>query len=345
MGQEDVKERDALLRSWLIEVLGEKPLALSPASADASFRRYWRVQVGNRTWIAMDAPPGREDCGRYVRLARLLRAYGVQTPEVHAEDLSRGFLLISDLGDQVYLSALNDATADRLYGDALETLLLIQTRLPQAGLPEYDAPFLQRELGLFRTWLVEGLLGLELMRPEYRQWEGVEALLIANALEQPRVFVHRDYHSRNLMLTERENPGVLDFQDAVSGPLTYDLVSLLRDCYIAWDPERVWGWALDHYDRLCSCGRLVGVDEQRFRRWFDLMGAQRHLKAAGIFARLSLRDGKHGYLADIPRTLGYVIAVCGRHPELAAFGEWLQGRILPALAHLVPVRRPDMDIN
>ncbi len=323
-------EREALLRSWLRSVLGEGPLDLRPASSDASFRHYWRVRWDDRTWIAMDAPPEQEDCGRYADLARLFRACGVNTPEIHAEDRALGFLLISDLGDRLYLSALDATTADRLYGDALEALLIIQTRVPTAGLPVYDAPFLRRELALFRHWLIKGLLGLELTEETAAAFARAKDILIANALEQPQVCVHRDYHSRNLMVTDRDNPGVLDFQDAVVGPVTYDLVSLLRDCYITWPKERVWDWALGHFERLRSLGLLdTQIHERRFCRWFDLMGAQRHLKAAGIFARLSLRDGKHGYLADIPRTLGYVVEVCARYPELHLLGAWVQESVLP----------------
>ncbi|MGQ9660169.1 MAG: aminoglycoside phosphotransferase family protein [Thermochromatium sp.] len=324
-------DRTAVLRSWLIEVLGSEPLDLTPASSDASFRRYWRVHCAGETWIAMDAPPGLEDCGRYADLARRLRACGLNTPEIQAEAREQGFLLITDLGERVYLGELNDQTADRLYGDALDALERLQTRVPVAGLPRYDVALLRRELVLFRDWLLQAFLQLSLDAADLARIERVESILVANALEQPCVCVHRDYHSRNLMLTEVDNPGVLDFQDAVVGPITYDLVSLLRDCYIAWPEARVRDWALGYFRRASASGLLAGVEPERFERWFDLMGMQRHLKASGIFARLSLRDGKHGYLADIPRTLHYVLAVARRYPELRAFGDWLAGPVSQAL--------------
>jgi len=326
-----VSDRTAVLRSWLSEVLGSESLELTPASSDASFRRYWRVRRDGETWIAMDAPPEFEDCGRYADLARRFRACGLNTPEIHAEFREQGFLLISDLGDRVYLGELNAQSADRLYGDALDALETLQTRAPVEGLPQYDTALLTRELGLFREWLLHGFLELPLDERDRERLDRVESILIDSALEQPRVCVHRDYHSRNLMLTEAGNPGVLDFQDAVVGPITYDLVSLLRDCYIAWPEARVRDWALGYFQRAGASGLLNAVEAERFERWFDLMGMQRHLKASGIFARLSLRDGKHGYLADIPRTLGYVLDVAGRYPELREFGDWLGGPVTAAL--------------
>ena len=326
-----VSDRTAVLRSWLSEVLDSESLELTPASSDASFRRYWRVRRAGETWIAMDAPPAFEDCGRYADLARRFRACGLNTPEIHAEFREQGFLLISDLGDRVYLGELNAQSADRLYGDALDALETLQTCAPVEGLPQYDTALLTRELGLFREWLLQGLLELPLGARDHERLDRVESILIDNALEQPRVCVHRDYHSRNLMLTEAGNPGVLDFQDAVVGPITYDLVSLLRDCYIAWPEARVRDWAFGYYRRAGASGLLDAVEPERFERWFDLMGMQRHLKACGIFARLSLRDGKHGYLADIPRTLGYVLDVAGRYRELREFGDWLGSTVLTAL--------------
>lgn len=326
-----MSDRTAVLRSWLSDVLGPESLELTPASSDASFRRYWRVRRAGETWIAMDAPPEFEDCGRYADLARRFRACGLNTPEIHAEFREQGFLLISDLGDRVYLGELNEQSADRLYGDALDALETLQTRAPVEGLHQYDTALLTRELGLFREWLLQGLLERPLDARDRERLDRVASVLIASALEQPRVCVHRDYHSRNLMLTEAGNPGVLDFQDAVVGPITYDLVSLLRDCYIAWPEARVRDWALGYYRRAGASGLLDAVEAERFERWFDLMGMQRHLKACGIFARLSLRDGKHGYLADIPRTLGYVLDVAGRYPELHEFGDWLGGPVSTAL--------------
>jgi aminoglycoside/choline kinase family phosphotransferase len=244
-------------------------------------------------------------------------------PEVHAEDLTNGFLALSDLGDRLYLAELDGQSVDRLYGDALAALAVIQSRGPLAGLPIYDAPFLQRELEIFREWFVGHHLGLEFSAEDQAAWGRACDALVANALEQPQVCVHRDYHSRNLMINESQNPGILDFQDAVVGPVTYDLVSLLKDCYIQWPQERVTGWALGYLRLAIESGVLPALDPTRFLRWFDLMGAQRHLKAAGIFARLHHRDGKPDYLQHIPRTLGYVREVCARYPELSDLGRLL----------------------
>ena len=312
-----------LVRDWL-DAQGLGGCELEPASSDASFRRYFRVTHSGGSLIVMDAPPEREDVRPWLRMARRLREIGVNAPEVQVADEERGLVLMSDLGGRSYLAELNEDTVERLYGDALAALNVIQVCGPGAGeLPDYDRALLMEEMALFRDWLVERRLGFELEPGERaRLDEAFEALADA-ALEQPRVCVHRDYHSRNLMVTERHSPGVLDFQDAVFGPVTYDLVSLLRDCYIAWPRERVEDWALGFHELAVQSGTLREgeVDEQQFLRWFDWMGVQRHLKAAGIFARLDLRDGKPGYLKDIPRTLGYVIEVAGRYPEL----EWLGG--------------------
>ena len=327
-----VTTRHDLLRQWVASVLGKDAFTLEPASSDASFRRYWRVRQGDNTLIIMDAPPAQEDCGRFVDLARRLRAIGLHTPEVHAQDLANGFLALSDLGDRLYLAELDAARADRLYADALAALAIIQARGPQEGLPRYDAPFLGRELEIFRDWFLGRHLGLTLNAAEAAGWDRAGEALIASALEQPQVCVHRDYHSRNLMITEPAGPGILDFQDAVVGPVTYDLVSLLRDCYIQWPAARVTGWALGYRQLAIDSGVLPAVDAARFLRWFDLMGVQRHLKACGIFARLHHRDGKPNYLNDIPRTLGYVREVATRYPELGDLERLLAERIAPALA-------------
>lgn len=326
-----MSERNDAMRAWLARVTQSADFELVAASSDASFRRYWRLIQGGETRIVMDAPPAQEDCGRYVDLARRFRAIGINTPEILAEDRAQGFLLISDLGDRVYLSHLSEASADRLYGDALAALLTIQAHGPTQGLPAYDAPFLKRELGLFREWFLDRHLGLGLSRAEADMLEALDALLIATALEQPQVCVHRDYHSRNLMVTASENPGVLDFQDAVVGPVTYDVVSLLRDCYIAWPAEKVADWALAYQRLACQAGVIREEDPQRFLRWFDLMGLQRHLKVCGIFARLNLRDGKPHYLADLPRTLGYIVEVAGRYRDLSEFGAFLGDKVRHAM--------------
>jgi len=322
-----------LLRHWLECSLGWPGCGLAPASTDASFRRYFRVTHGDETVIAMDAPPGKEDVEPYLRVAGMLEAVGVNAPRVIARNAADGFLLLTDLGATTYLDALGDAgRAGPLYRDAIAALVRIQAggRDHVAALPPYDERLLRTEMRLFPDWLLVRHLGIELDAVSATLGSAAD-LLVANALAQPQVFVHRDYHSRNLMVVEGANPGILDFQDAVHGPLTYDLVSLLRDCYVAWPQERVLGWARDFRRLAASAGLETGADEAQFLRWLDLMGVQRHLKAAGIFARLWHRDGKPGYLADVPRTLGYVVEACERHDDLAALGELVRVRVLPAM--------------
>jgi aminoglycoside/choline kinase family phosphotransferase len=326
-----MSDRRSLVEGWVRATLGVADLELEPASSDASFRRYWRVRHGGGTVIAMDAPPEHEDCGRFVHIARQLRAIGLNTPEILAQDLGRGLLLIGDLGEGLYLDALGEDSVERLYGDALAALAAIQACGPTDGLPVYDGPFLRREMDIFREWLLDKHLGLALSAQEAAMLDGAFDCLVANALEQPQVCVHRDFHSRNLMVVPTHNPGVLDFQDAVVGPVTYDLVSLLRDCYIAWPRARVEEWAAGYFALAVQSGVLEQGHEGRFLRWFDLMGMQRHLKASGIFARLHRRDGKPGYLADIPRTLGYVVEVAAGYPDLRDLGRFVQERVLPAL--------------
>ena len=326
-------ERIQALHQWLQEELGFDDYGLEPASSDASFRRYFRVTRGGRSYIVMDAPPEREDCRPFIQVTRMLFDLGLQVPELLESDPARGFLLLGDLGDRCYLQALNEQTVDRLYGDALAALVVMQACGPNdARLPPYDRELLLREMALFPDWLLRAHLGLALDEAEALALQAGFALLADNALQQPQVFVHRDYHSRNLMVTDRNNPGILDYQDAVVGPVTYDLVSLLRDCYIHWPRARVEDWALGYRELAQQSGILrEDVDEARFLRWFDRMGVQRHLKAAGIFARLNHRDGKPGYLADIPRTLGYIVEVAEQDAELAFLGELIRERVLPRL--------------
>lgn len=325
-----VDQRYELMRNWLSQVRPGVSQEVTPASGDASFRRYFRVRGADGTAVVMDAPPDQVDCRPFIVLAEAFRDLGLQTPQVLAADLEQGFLLLSDLGECQYLTVLSEASVGRLYDDALAGLARLQTGgdLATDLLPPYDAPLLRRELELFREWYLIRHLGLRLREEEHDWLDAAFAMLIASALEQPRVWTHRDYHSRNLMVTESHNPGVLDFQDAVIGPLTYDLVSLLRDCYIAWPQERVEAWALGHRERLREQGLAETGDAVTFLRWFDLMGVQRHLKAAGIFARLNIRDGKPGYLGDIPRTLNYVWAVSSRYGELAGLRRLLQERVM-----------------
>ncbi|NIW86622.1 MAG: phosphotransferase [Gammaproteobacteria bacterium] len=319
-----MSDRMQALRAWLDRVVGARADALEPASTDASFRRYFRVRVGADSLIVMDAPPGKEDCRRYVHVASLLREAGVKVPEVLAADLELGFLLLTDFGSTPYLAALDENTVDRLYGEALDTLLLMQTRASAAGLPEYDDGRLLAEMALFPQWLLRAHLGLSLDSVQDAVLQGAFELLCRSAAEQPRVFVHRDYHSRNLMVLNGGHPGILDFQDAVRGPLTYDLLSLLRDVYVCWPRERVRAWVCGYRERLIAAGTLDASHGDRFQRWFDLMGVQRHLKIAGIFARLYHRDGKPVYLRDIPLTLDYLGEECAPYPELGPLADLVE---------------------
>jgi len=311
------------LQQWTGNQLGWSSAELTPASADASFRRYFRVQQGDVSYILMDAPPEKEDCEPFIHVSRLLLALGLHVPEILASDLDQGFLLLSDLGTRLYLDELNDSNVDRLYGDALGALATLQSCGPDSDFPTYDRKLLLSEMSLFRDWLLGTHLDMKLDEAEHRNLQRSFDRLAENALEQPQVCVHRDYHSRNLMLSARHNPGILDYQDAVIGPVTYDLVSLLRDCYISWPRQRVEDWALGYLELAVQTGimRPDQANEQQFLKWFDWMGVQRHLKAAGIFARLNHRDGKPGYMPDVPRTLGYVREVCARYSELAALGD------------------------
>jgi aminoglycoside/choline kinase family phosphotransferase len=325
-------KRFELLKKWLSEVTDVEQVELRPASGDASFRRYFRFELadgGSR--IAMDAPPPQEDCRPFVEIAGAFEALGLHVPHIYAQDLEQGFLLLSDLGTELYLDLLNADTVEQLYGDALNALALIQAGGPRQELPPYDRELLLGEMELFREWLLGRQLDLHLEPSEQKMLDRTFFFLADTALEQPRVCVHRDYHSRNLMVTEQGNPGVIDFQDAVVGPVTYDLVSLLRDCYIRWPKGQVEAWAMQYFQLAEQAGVLHREHEAQFICWFDLMGVQRHLKAAGIFARLNQRDGKPGYLKDIPRTLGYIVEVAPDYPELVGLGALIEQRVLPAL--------------
>lgn len=324
------------LRTWLREGLRFGEFELAPASADASFRRYFRVtRPGRASLIVMDAPPDRENVGPYLRVAEMLGEIGVHAPRVLERNAEAGFLLITDLGSLTYLRALEKGgRADALYGDAIAALVAVQVRGARYAkqLPPYDAKLLRFEMGLFQDWLLTRHLGVTLDADEASMLAQAMNLLTESALAQPRVFVHRDYHSRNLMVCPGANPGILDFQDAVYGPLTYDLVSLLRDCYIAWPAAQVREWIATYSRRAESQGLDLAGDDWQFARWFDLMCVQRHLKTSGIFCRLWYRDGKPGYLDDIPRTLGYVREAARRHAELEALVDLLDRHVLPRLA-------------
>ena len=317
-------ERLERLRQWTRQQLGWPELELRPASVDASFRRYFRVRQGDLSYILMDAPPDKEDCSSFIHVSELFLGLGLHVPEILARDLEQGFLLLSDLGNTLYLDELNENTAARLYGDALGALAALQSCDPDTtGLPQYDRQLLLFEMSLFRDWLIGTHLNLRLARSRQQDLQKSFELLADSALGQVMVCVHRDYHSRNLMVSTYHNPGILDYQDAVIGPVTYDLVSLLRDCYISWPRQRVEDWVMGYFELAQQTGifRRDRIKETQFLSWFDWMGVQRHLKAAGIFARLNHRDGKSGYLADIPRTLGYVREVCSRYSELSELGD------------------------
>jgi N-acetylmuramate 1-kinase len=320
---------------WVAQALDLPSVELSPVSGDASFRRYFRYTQGVQTFIAMDAPPEKEDSSSFVAIARSWREQGIEVPELLEVDLEKGFLLLSDFGDEVLLDQLNATQPDisqgeRYYTSAMQTLQAIQGLKPASDypLPAYDSALLQREMALFPDWLLDKKLALDLTDSERDLLTSVFSVLENSALAQKQVSVHRDYHARNLMVLD-QGLGVIDFQDAVQGPQTYDLVSLLRDCYIVWPDEQVDKWCRDFY--VMSAESPKDLSYEQFKQDFDWMGMQRHLKAAGIFARLSLRDGKHAYLNDIPRTVEYLYRVSSVYPQFSDFSEFLRSRVMPAL--------------
>jgi len=270
----------------------------------------------------MDAPPEHEDCRPFVHVARLLRAAGVNAPDIVAQDLAQGFLLLTDLGDTTYLSALNEGNADRLFGDALDALLKWQFASREGELPLYDAPLLQRECDLFTDWYIMRHVQLTLSAAQQQSLAEMIKLIISRNVAQPAVYVHRDYMPRNLMVAD-PNPGVIDFQDAVYGPITYDLVSLTRDAFVSWEEQRVLDWTVRYWEKAKRVGLPVDTDFAAFYRDFEWMGLQRHLKVLGIFARLHYRDGKAGYLEDTPRFMRYARAVAGRYLELGPLARLL----------------------
>jgi len=300
-----------------------RQLRIGVASADASFRSYWRVESDSSSWIVMDAPPAQEDVRPWLDIGARLRGADLHAPEVVATDLEQGFVLMEDLGTRTYLPELNDASVDSLYADAFAALQTMQRDVDAGDLPVFDSTRTIPEMELLGTWFLERHLGLA---PSCTPCDVIENAfrLLANAAdEQPRRFMHRDYHSRNLLIAGSNNPGIIDFQGAMLGPITYDLASLLRDCYITWPIERVEAWVEAYRQRLIDA-QMVDVDARQFRRWFDLIGMQRHIKVLGIFCRLWYRDGKADYLADLPRVLDYVLGVAHRYPELVDFGALLE---------------------
>jgi len=302
-------------REWALAALGLGEADFAPASADASFRRYFRISEGGRSWIVMDAPPQQERLEPFVTVARLLHDAGLNAPRVLAEDRARGYLLLTDLGRQTFLQVLDADNADRLMSAAIDALLRWQQASRSGVLPPYDAALLQRELDLFPDWYVGRHLQRQLSRDQRETLSAVERLLVDAALAQPRVYVHRDYMPRNLMLSQ-PSPGILDFQDAVEGPISYDVVSLFRDAFLSWPAARVEAWMRRYHEGARRQGLPVADDFAAFRRDCDWMGLQRHLKVIGIFARINYRDGKPHYLGDVPRFIRYVREVAIGYPQL-----------------------------
>lgn len=330
MSDQDIRLQS--LKVWLDEQLpalfsahgwgAVPPATLTAASSDASFRRYFRWEGAGRTFIVMDAPPPQENCKPFVDIAHLLEKSGINVPKIYAEDLTQGFLLLNDLGRQTYLDVIDADNADALFADAIQALLAYQQLPMDPPLPSYDVALLRRELELFPEWYVKRHLGIEMDEAQLSDWQQVSELLINSALAQPKVLVHRDYMPRNLMISE-PNPGVLDFQDAVYGPVTYDVTCLFKDAFLSWPQERVSDWLRTYWDQARAVGIPVQEDFASFERASDLMGVQRHLKVIGIFARICHRDGKPRYLEDVPRFFAYIEAVLSRRPELAQLGQLL----------------------
>jgi len=328
-------ERFSLVTDWVTRELRLSPRLIEPASSDASFRRYFRVFHEGGTHIVMDAPPGREDVRPYLNITVMLETAGVHVPRVYEWDAERGLLLLEDLGTRQYLPALEAGQdVDQLYRDALQALAHIQVRGRDSAfqLPAYDREVLVREMALMPEWFCARHLQLDLNRGQGEMITAAFEFLVAEALGQPQVFVHRDYHSRNLMITRQRNPGIIDFQDALRGPVGYDLVSLLKDCYISWPRPRVEAWVREYRLMMhTQASHSAGINDAQMLRWFDVIGIQRHLKVLGIFARLWYRDGKCGYLKDLPLTLQYVVDACASFPQLQALREFLQHFAVPAL--------------
>lgn len=309
-------QRQQQVTEWLKRQFPNAQFALAPASADASFRRYFRATFGDgSTRIVMDAPPQHEDCKPFLHVAKLFADAGTHTPHVYAQDLELGFLLLSDLGNTTYLQALTVDNAPQLYSAATDALIKIQLASRENELPPYDEALLRRELNLFPDWYIAKHLGVTLSEKQQAKLEEVFTRIVANNLAQPKVYVHRDYHSRNLMVTE-PNPGIIDFQDAVYGPITYDLASLFKDAYIKWEEAEIMDWLIRYWEKARKARLPVHADFGEFYRDYEMMGAQRHIKVLGIFARLCHRDGKDAYLKDMPLVMSYLRAACVRYIDL-----------------------------
>lgn len=320
------------LQSWLTDQLSSE-IQITPILGDASFRRYFRIKDNQNIYIAMDSPPQLEDPLPFVAIARTFAQLGLKVPAIYAANLNDGFLLISDLGDHLYLSALNSESADHLYTLAMKELDIIQScqSTPGWDLPAFDVTFMMTELNNCKEWFFKQHLGLSLNNSEQLMLDNVLNALLQSAIEQPQCCVHRDYHSRNLMVLSDQRVGILDFQDAVRGPVSYDVISLLRDCYISWPADQVNRWALQFFKQRQAAGAMQKYSSEQFMRWFDLMGMQRHMKCLFIFARKFHRDGSRNYLSDLPRTLNYLTTVSANYPEFKSFHLWLAEEITPRL--------------
>lgn len=320
------------LKNWITETMHGAEFTVTPLLGDASFRRYFRIQFADHTAIAMDAPPEREESYPFVTIARAFAKLGLRVPQILKENLSIGFLLLTDLGDKLYLKELNSNNADILYGNALQELLVVQACREVHGwaLPHFDQRMMGQELDFFSYWFLDRYLNLHLTQKESVTVREAFQFLLDAATEQPQVCVHRDYHSRNLLVLDDCKVGIVDFQDAVWGPLTYDVVSLLRDCYVDWPQEQVQKWALTYLRNAIAANIVPAtITPEQFMRWFDLMGIQRHLKATFIFVRKLLRDNHPGYLDDVPRTLNYIHTVAKPYRELQKFNKLFNNVILP----------------
>ena len=322
MASAPIDTRLTALREWITRVHLPGGFELAPASADASFRRYFRITDGGKTWVAMDAPPPQEDCRPFVRVAALMLDAGLHAPRVVAQDLERGFLLLTDLGATTYLNGFDADNPPRLMSDAIDALIQWQLSSKPGVLPPYDDALLRREVQLFPDWYVAKHLHTALSDAQGTAFDQVTQLLINAALAQPKVYVHRDYMPRNLMIST-PNPGVLDFQDAVYGPITYDVASLFRDAFVSWPEQQELDWVIRYWERAKAAGLPVNTDFGEFWRAFEWMGLQRHIKVLGIFARINYRDGKPHYLKDTPRFIGYARRVSARYRELAPFAKLL----------------------
>lgn len=314
-------QRYLQIQQWLQTIFTDQEFTLTSASSDASFRRYFRVNGVDNSWIVMDAPPVHEDLKPFIHISKLLAAHQLPVPEIFQQNLKQGFLLLSDLGNTAFLSVLNQDSVQGLYKQAIDCIVQMQLISKPADLPAYDAQLLGNELALFDQWFLGRHLGLD--KPDFI--DDLYLFLVSEAQKQPQVFVHRDYHSRNLMLQSDGLPGIIDFQDAVWGPVTYDLVSLLRDVYIKWPSSQVMGF-LSYYLQQAIQHHILdqSVTMTQIQRWFDLIGLQRHLKILGIFCRLNYRDNKPNYLNDLALTLNYVYEVCSQYPELTELLDYLQ---------------------